>query len=139
MQKKFLAISGPVDAPIGDAGSIEGIHAALRARAAQLDVQVDWVPFNGEGKLVDYLKKNAGTYAGAMIDAATASRSGDTLKNAIEAAPFPCVEVSVFGVRKGEESNHASPLTAACVGAIGGFGPKSYLLALEALIELTNA
>jgi 3-dehydroquinate dehydratase II len=143
VQKKFLAISGTNRLGTGDLAidgevSLEDIHADLRKRATELDVQVDWCQLNGEGKFIDCLRKSAGNYAGAIINAGSLAHDGHALRSAIESAPFPCVEISPSKVHKGEEFSHKSVITSACVGVIGGFGKRSYLLALDALVNLTN-
>ena len=37
-----------------------------------------------------------------------------------------------------EEFRHDSVIAPVCIGVIGGFGKKSYLLALEALVNLID-
>jgi 3-dehydroquinate dehydratase II len=145
VQKKFLTISGPhlnrvgtKDVPMGEEGSLGDIRAVLSGRATEPEVQVDCFQFNGEDEIIDCLQKATGTYEGAIIDAGALAHSGDALRSAIRSASFPCVEVVIAKANKGEESHRESMIASACVGVIGGFGQRGFLLALDALVELTN-
>ena len=145
MRKKFLAVSGPNLNLLGTRkisiygeGSLEDIHEGLRKRAEELDVQVDCHQYNGEGDIIDCLQKATGEYAGVIINAGALAHYSYALRSAIGAMLVPCVEVFISNVHAREEFRHTSVLAPVCVGVIGGFGKKSYILALEALVNLAN-
>jgi 3-dehydroquinate dehydratase-2 len=143
MKKKFLVISGPNLNLLGTRkvsiykdGSLEDIHQGLQKRAAELDVLVDCKQFNGEGDIIDCLQAAPGEYAGVIINPGALAHYSYALRSAIGAMLVPCVEVFISNVHAREEFRHKSVIAAVCVGVIGGFGKKSYILALEALVNL---
>ncbi len=145
MNKKFLVISGPNLNLLGTRkvsiykdGSLEDIHAGLQKRATELDVQVDCRQFNGEGDIIDCLQSAPDGYAGVIINPGALAHYSYALRSAIGAMLVPCVEVFISNVHAREEFRHKSVIAAVCVGVIGGFGKKSYILALEALVNLLN-
>ena len=73
---------------------------------------------------------------GVIINAGALAHYSYALRSAIGAMLLPCVEVFISNVHAREEFRHKSVIAPACVGVIGGFGKKSYLLALDALVNL---
>jgi 3-dehydroquinate dehydratase-2 len=145
MEKKYMVISGPNLNLLGTRkvsiygeGSLEDIHEGLRKRADELGVQVDCFQFNSEGDIIDCLQKATGNYAGVIINAGALAHYSYALRSAIGSMLVPCVEVFISNVHAREEFRHKSVIAPVCVGVIGGFGKKSYILALEALVNLEN-
>jgi len=145
MEKKYMVISGPNLNLLGSRkvsiygeGSLEDIHEGLRKRADELGVQVDCFQFNSEGDIIDCLQKATGNYAGVIINAGALAHYSYALRSAIGSMLVPCVEVFISNVHAREEFRHKSVIAPVCVGVIGGFGKKSYILALEALVNLEN-
>lgn len=146
MKKKFLVISGPNLNLLGTRktsiygeGSLEDIHRGLRQRAEELNVSVECKQFNSEGAIVDCLQEAPGRFDGVIINAGALAHYSYALRSAIGATLLPCVEVFISNVyAREEEFRHQSVIASVCVGVIAGFGKKSYLLALDALTNLTE-
>ncbi len=145
-QKSFLVVSGPNLNLLGTRttsiygeGSLEDIHRGLRARAEELGVGVECRQFNSEGEIIDCLQDAPGRFDGVIINAGALAHYSYTLQSAIASILLPCVEVFISNVRAGEDFRHAFVIAPVCVGLIGGFGRKSYLLALDALSNLGAA
>ena len=146
MKKKFLVISGPNLNLLGTRktsiygeGSLEDIHQGLQQRAEELNVSVECKQFNSEGAIVDCLQEAPGRFDGVIINAGALAHYSYTLRSAIGATLLPCVEVFISNVyAREEEFRHKSVIAPVCVGVIAGFGKKSYLLALDALANLTE-
>ena len=146
MKKKFLVISGPNLNLLGTRktsiygeGSLEDIHRGLRQRAQELNVSVECKQFNSEGAIVDCLQEAPGRFDGVIINAGALAHYSYALRSAIGATLLPCVEVFISNVyAREEEFRHKSVIASVCVGVIAGFGKKSYLLALDALANLTE-
>jgi 3-dehydroquinate dehydratase-2 len=144
--KTFLVISGPNLNLLGTRkisiygeGSLDDIHKGLRARAEELGVEVDCRQSNSEGAIIDSLQEATGKYDGVIINAGALAHYSYALRSAIGAMLLPCVEVFISNVHAREEFRHRSVIAPVCVGVIGGFGKKSYLLALDALAHLGAA
>jgi len=107
-------------------------------RAEELNVSVECRQFNSEGAIVDCLQKAPERFNGIIINAGALSHYSYTLRSTIGATLLPCVEVFISNVYAGEEEfRNKSVIAPVCVGVISGFGKKSYLLALDALANLT--
>ena len=144
--KSFLVVSGPNLNILGTRktsiygeGSLEDIHKGLKQRAEELKVSVDCRQFNDEGSIVDCLQEAPGHFDGIIINAGALAHYSYALRSAIGATLLPCVEVFISNVHaREEEFRHTSVIAPVCVGVISGFGKKSYLLALDALVNLTE-
>ena len=145
-KKNFLVISGPNLNLLGTRktsiygqGSLEDIHRSLKERAAELNVEVECRQFNSEGAIVDCLQEAPDRFDGVIINAGALAHYSYALRSAIGATLLPCVEVFISNVyAREEEFRHKSVIAPVCVGVISGFGKKSYLLALDALANLTE-
>jgi len=145
-KKSFLVISGPNLNLLGTRktsiygkGSLEDIHRGLQQRAEELNVKVECKQFNSEGPIVDCLQEAPGRFDGIIINAGALAHYSYALRSAIGATLLPCVEVFISNVyAREEEFRHKSVIAPVCVGVISGFGKKSYLLALDALANLTE-
>jgi len=146
VKKNFLVISGPNLNLLGTRktsiygeGSLEDIHRGLQQRAEELNVGVECKQFNSEGGIVDCLQEAPGRFDGVIINAGALAHYSYTLRSAIGSTLLPCVEVFISNVyAREEEFRHKSVIAPVCVGVISGFGKKSYLLALDALVNLTE-
>lgn len=145
-KRKFLVISGPNLNLLGTRktsiygqGSLEDIHQGLRQRAAELEVEVRCEQFNSEGEIVESLQNAPGEFEGIIINAGALAHYSYVLRSAIGATLLPCVEVFISNVHAREDFRHQSVIAPVCVGVIGGFGKRSYLLALEALVNLSQS
>ena len=144
-KRKFLVVSGPNLNLLGkrksskhDQGSLEYIHQSLTLSAGELGVEVTCKQFNSEGSIIDCLQSAANVFDGVIINAGALAHYSYALGSAIGSTFLPCVEVFISNIHSLEEFRHKSVLAPVCVGVIGGFGKNSYLLALEALVNLSE-
>jgi 3-dehydroquinate dehydratase-2 len=115
------------------------IETAVRERAAELGVAVDWRQSNHEGELVEWIQAARGDCAGIVLNAAAYTHTSVALRDAIAAASVPTIEVHLSNVHARESFRHRSRIAAVCRGVIAGFGADSYRLALEAMVRLAAA
>ena len=73
---------------------------------------------------------------GIVINAGAYTHTSVALLDALNAAEKPCVEVHLSNIHRREEFRHHSYISLAAKGMICGFGPKGYVLALEALADI---
>lgn len=112
--------------------TLADIESMARERAGRHGLQVTFRQSNHEGELVDWLHEAADS-AGVVLNAGAYTHTSIALHDAIRAIAAPVVEVHLSNVFAREDFRHRSTLSAVVRGVICGFGPDSYLLAIDAL------
>lgn len=115
--------------------SLARIDADLQGQAATLGVNLECFQSNHEGALVDRIHQASGRCQGILINAAAYTHTSVALRDALLAVAIPYVEVHLSNTHARESFRHRSFLADKAVGVICGFGPASYRLALEGLVE----
>jgi 3-dehydroquinate dehydratase II len=116
--------------------TLADIEAKVRKRAAELKVEVDFRQSNVEGELVGWIQQAKGAFDVIVINAAAYTHTSIALRDAIAASGVPTIEVHLSNVHAREEFRHKSLIAPVCQGQITGFGQKSYILGLEAAIDV---
>jgi 3-dehydroquinate dehydratase II len=115
------------------------ISARLDKVAKSLGVQLEHVQSNVEGELVNWIQRAASEgMAGAVVNAAAYTHTSVALRDALVGTALPFVEVHLSNVYAREPFRHTSLLADVALGLIAGFGPASYELGLQALVETLN-
>lgn len=110
------------------------IEAAVRERADELKVEVEFRQSNLEGDLVTWIQNSKGRFAAIVLNAAAYTHTSVALRDAISAVGVPTIEIHLSNIHSREEFRHKSLIAAVCRGQICGFGQKSYVLGLEAAV-----
>ncbi len=119
--------------------SLDQINSALTARAQALGAELECFQSNHEGALVDRIQAARGRCEGLLINAGAYTHTSIALRDALLAVEIPFVEVHLSNVHAREPFRHHSYLADKALGVICGFGPASYSLALEGLVEHLRA
>ena len=114
------------------------IEASVREKARKLKVNVDFRQSNLEGELVAWIQQAKGEFDVIVLNAAAYTHTSIALRDAIAASGVPTIEIHLSNIHAREEFRHKSLIAPVCSGQITGFGPNSYLLALEASINVTE-
>jgi 3-dehydroquinate dehydratase II len=115
------------------------IESRLRKRAGELKLTLDFRQSNLEGELVSWIQDAKGKFDWLILNAAAYTHTSIALRDAIAAIQLPTIEIHLSNVHAREEFRHKSLIAPVCRGQITGFGPNSYLLALEAAVTDNQA
>jgi 3-dehydroquinate dehydratase-2 len=118
--------------------TLDDINNKLIELGKELGAEVKCLQSNHEGALIDALHE-ARTWAdGVVFNPGGYTHTSIALRDAISAIQIPVIEVHLSNVYAREEFRHLSMISAVCKGKITGFGWRSYLLGLRALIGMLN-
>lgn len=111
------------------------IEADLATVAKQADCEIECCQSNHEGVLIDRIQEAGSWASGILVNPAGLTHSSIALRDALVASELPVVEVHLSNVFARESFRHHSYVSGIAVGVISGFGPASYRLGLQALID----
>ncbi len=132
--RRFLVVNGPNlnllgkrEPHIYGTKSLADLMDAIRDKATELGVQVDFFQGNGEGEIIAFLQKEGPGSAGIIINPASFAHYSLALFDCLQALAVPTIEVHI---------SRSKMVTArAARGVIAGLGFTGYLLAMEYLAE----
>jgi 3-dehydroquinate dehydratase II len=110
------------------------IDSRLVSAAHARGVELRTCQSNGEGALVDALHDARRWADGVILNAGAFTHYSYALADAIAGIGIPVIEVHLSNIHAREPWRHTSVIAPVVVGSIGGFGWRSYLLALDALL-----
>lgn len=132
-----LNLLGTREPEIYGSDTLDEIAGRLEDRARELGVEVEVRQSNHEGHLIDWLHEAQAEGAKAVIlNAAGFTHSSVALHDAVKAISTPVIEVHLSNPEARESFRRRSLIAPAARGVIAGFGPVSYLLALDAAARL---
>ena len=139
MSKRVLVINGPNlnllgtrEKDVYGTGTLSEIAAAVNEEAGLLGLDVDFIPTNHEGEIIDKIHEAKGSYDVLIINAGAYTHYSIAIRDAIKAVELPCIEVHLSNIYAREEFRSRSVIAPVCMGQISGFGAASYLIALKA-------
>lgn len=116
--------------------SLSRVNQLIRKRAKDLGVQVKISQSNHEGDIVSLIGKSKNWADAIVINPAAYTHTSVAIRDAILGVEIPTIEVHLSNTYQREAFRQRSLTAGACVGAILGFGSQSYLLALEAAVNI---
>ena len=116
--------------------TLADIEAKVRERARKLKASVEFRQSNLEGELVASIQQAKGNYDVIVLNAAAYTHTSLALRDAISAVGVPTIEIHLSNVHAREEFRHKSLIAPVCRGQILGFGANSYVLAVEAAVNV---
>ncbi len=141
--KRIVVVNGPNlnllgkrEPHIYGTKSLADLMDTVRARAAELDVEVSFFQSNIDGEIIDFLQKEAPGSIGIIINPAALSHYSLALFDCVQALAVPTVEVHLSNIHAREEFRSRSVTARAARGIIAGLGFAGYILAMEYLVGL---
>jgi 3-dehydroquinate dehydratase II len=116
--------------------SYEDLVALITARASALGIAVDVRQSDDEAQIIKWLHEAADSNMPVIINPAAFTHYSYAIRDAAEMVKAPLIEVHLSNPLSREEFRHTSVISGVANGTIAGFGPNSYLLALEAMNNL---
>ena len=116
--------------------TLDDINAKLIELGKELGAEIKCLQSNHEGALIDALH-DARTWAnGVVFNPGGYTHTSIALRDAISAIVIPVIEVHLSNVYAREEFRHVSMISAVCKGKVVGFGWRSYMLGVRALVDV---
>ena len=116
--------------------TLKDIETKVRERAAKFGAEIDFRQSNLEGELVAWIQQSKGNCNVIVLNAAAYTHTSIALRDAISAVGVPTIEIHLSNVHAREEFRHKSLIAPVCKGQISGFGADSYILAVEAAVNV---
>ncbi len=140
---KILVIHGPNlnllgtrEPEIYGKATLENINEQIKTLAAEKDITVEIKQSNHEGEIVDLIGKAKNTFDLLLINPAAYTHTSVAIRDAISAVGIPAIEVHLSNIYSREEFRHTSLIAPVCHGQVSGFGVHSYILGLQAALEM---
>ncbi len=113
--------------------TLKEIEQRLTALGHELDAEVTFSQYNGEGQIVDAIHALRGSADGILMNAGAYSHTSLAIRDALAAVSIPFVEVHLTNIYAREPERRKSALAEAATAVVCGFGADSYDLALRGL------
>ena len=117
--------------------TLADVETLCRETARRHGLAVEFRQSNREGELVEWIHEARHRQAaGIILNAAAYTHTSIALRDAIVAVGIPTIEIHLSNVHAREEFRHKSLIAPVCHGQIVGFGANSYVLAVEAAVNV---
>ena len=138
-----LVLNGPNLSRLGTrepdvygAASFDDIAALCRETGRRLGLHVEVRQTDDEAEMISWLHEAADGSHPVVLNPAAFTHYSYSLRDAAAQRTAPLVEVHITNPAAREEFRHNSVVAAVATGTVAGFGPMSYVLALQAVADL---
>ena len=118
--------------------TLADVETRVAQRAKELGVSIEFRQTNGEGELINWIQEARGNFQAIVLNAGGYTHTSVALRDAIAAVGIPTIEIHLSNVHAREEFRRQSFISAVCRGQIAGFGVFSYILGLEAAVNING-
>ncbi|WP_376693813.1 type II 3-dehydroquinate dehydratase [Wenzhouxiangella sp. EGI_FJ10409] len=120
--------------------TLADINARLARLAARNGVDLQTYQSNAEHELVERIQSAADDGTDwILVNPAAYTHTSVAIRDALAAVALPFIEIHLSNPHRREPFRHRSHFSDLAEGVVAGFGADSYLLALQAVINKTNA
>lgn len=116
----------------------EQLRELIAKSAKDLGFDADIRQSDNEATIVSWLHEAADNNLPVIINPAAFTHYSIAIHDAAEMVKSPLIEVHLSNPMSREEFRHTSVISGVANGTIAGFGPNSYILALNALKSLIS-
>jgi 3-dehydroquinate dehydratase II len=111
--------------------TLHELELRIKRYAFELQLEVRFFQSNREGEFVEYLHRLPELADAAVINAGAWTHYSYAIRDALEIAGLPAVEVHLSAVQEREEWRRHSVFEGVVTGVVAGKGPEGYREALE--------
>lgn len=129
-----LNLFGTRETHIYGSVTLDQINERLQEAAGDKH-ELSIVQSNHEGVIIDTIHEARLWADGILINPGAFTHYSYAIRDAIAAVKLPAVEVHLSNIHTRESFRHTSVIVPVCVGQISGFGWRSYLHGLAALLD----
>lgn len=109
----------------------------IATAASELGLTTRFFQTNHEGDFVEHLHRLEGLADGIVLNPGAWTHYSYAIRDALEVAALPAVEVHLSDIERREEWRRRSVIAELCIARVAGRGPDGYREALERLkVEL---
>ena len=137
MSNNIIVINGPNLNLLGKreqsqygAITFEQLKENCRAKAKELNVNLEFYQSNIEGEIVTRIQKSKNEHDGIIINAAGFTHTSVAIRDALDIFKKPIIELHISNIYKREEFRQKSLISDIATGGIFGLGDLGYILAI---------
>ena len=113
--------------------SLNALDKAIAEKGASLGFQVTCMQSNSESKIIDIISSSQDKVDYLVFNPAAFTHTSIAIYDTLLATAVKFIEVHISNVDNREDFRNKSYFSPIAIGTITGFGPNSYLLALDAI------
>lgn len=113
--------------------TFDELERLVDEQARELDLKARFFQTNHEGELVEHLHNLQEQADGILLNPGAWTHYSYAIRDALEIAALPAVEVHLSDVGSREEFRRVSVIRDLCLTTVSGLGPDGYRVALERL------
>ena len=130
-----LNLLGDRDPSIYGSKTLDEINNELFKRSLELEIEIVCYQSNHEGSLIDKIHDERRLMHGLIINPGALAHYSYALRDALEAAGVPVVEVHISNIFEREEWRRHSVTSPVAWKTIAGEGTHGYSIALDQLVS----
>lgn len=142
---KILVINGPNlnflgirEKGIYGSQDYNDLLGLLEEKARVSGFELESFQSNSEGEIIDRIQKAYHDQVdGIAINPGAYTHYSYAIRDALSSLTIPKIEVHISNIHQREEFRHISVTAPVCTGQIAGLGLQGYLLAIDAILDLT--
>ena len=134
-----LNLLGQREPSVYGKSSLKDIEMRVRESAKIRGVEVDFRQSNSEGELVTWIQQAKDSFEAIVLNAAAYTHTSIALHDAISAVAIPTIEIHLSNIHAREKFRQQSLIGPVCLGQITGFGAYSYVLGLDAAVNVIGS
>ena len=124
--------------------TLADVEVLCTEQALKLGLELKFLQSNYEGQLIEWIHEldpafKSGESIGVVYNPGAHTHYSYAIRDAIEAAQVPVIELHISNVHAREEFRHHSVVSPVARGIVVGFGVPGYSLAIRGLYELHEA